>query len=167
MKKFAAFVVVVGAWPLAGTAYADTGGTNLPFRVSGSGTIVENLQFGTLSATNIGTHMGTGTASGSSFVAGFPPACGSGTTPTSSSLDLTAANGDILFTETTSQVCQSGAPASFVSTGTYTITGGTGRFADATGSGKASSTSVFPGNPTFATGTFTFTDSGTISLNRP
>lgn len=52
----------------------------------------------------------------------------------SGSIDFTAANGDQLFTSFTGQSTRSGDTVSFV--GTYTIEGGTGRFAGAEGKGE-------------------------------
>ena len=50
----------------------------------------------------------------------------------------------------------------FHTTGTYTITGGTGRFSTATGSGSNISDVDFP-NGLFNPGTFTFSQNGTIN----
>jgi hypothetical protein len=58
--------------------------------------------------------------------------------------------------------CQGTAPATFVSTGTYTITGGTGRFSNATGSGTSRIVSDFSSG---VPGTLTGTLDGTISFN--
>lgn len=59
--------------------------------------------------------------------------------PASGTSTLTAANGDAVYLTMTGTVCEVGAtglnvPHTF--SGTYTITGGTGRFDNATGSGS-------------------------------
>jgi hypothetical protein len=72
---------------------------------------------------------------------------------------FTAANGDQLATAITMQLCPI-APGIYHGVGTYVVTGGTGRFANATGSG------VFDGTGNFNTGTIICALNGTISLNR-
>ena len=71
---------------------------------------------------------------------------------------FTAANGDKLMTTITMQLCPI-APGIYHGVGTYVVTGGTGRFARATGSG------VFDGTGNFNTGTIICALSGTISIN--
>ena len=111
-----------------------------------------------------GAYQGSGTAShlGNSTIVGTVQAVG----PASSCSDgfaarhmitLTAANGDQLFLVVTDDSCQV-APGVYEGTGTYEITGGTGRFAGATGSG------TFDGRGDFNTGTFLQTFEGTISF---
>jgi hypothetical protein len=81
------------------------------------------------------------------------------------STQLTAANGDILYTEFSQSVCQSGSTQTYEGTGTYTIDGGTGRFANATGSGTEAADAVFPDGSPFGQGTWKFSETGTINLN--
>ena len=71
---------------------------------------------------------------------------------------FTAANGDKLTTAITMQLCPI-APGIYHGIGTYVVTGGTGRFANATGSG------VFDGTGNFNTGTIICALTGTISIN--
>jgi hypothetical protein len=160
MKKLWLGVVVLGLFSTLGTAYAASGGTDLPWHLKGSGTVSVAPPF--TSATFHATHTGSGTFDGTFVVAGFPPPCGVGSVPFTGTSTLTAADGDTLNQPTSGTICQSGPNPTFTATGTYTFTGGTGRFSTATGSGIAISVSDFPnglGNP----GTFTVTQDGTIS----
>jgi hypothetical protein len=70
---------------------------------------------------------------------------------------LTAANGDTLvLTGDHDEACPTG-PNAVHGTGDWTVTGGTGRFAGATGQG------TFDGVADFNRGTFSFQLTGTIS----
>jgi phage-related minor tail protein len=71
---------------------------------------------------------------------------------------FTAANRDQVTTAITMQLCPI-APGIYHGVGTYVVTGGTGRFANATGSG------VFDGTGNFNTGTIICALTGTISIN--
>jgi hypothetical protein len=167
MKRFAVLGLLVGLWLQTGSAGADTHGTNLPFRASGTGTIVENGPEGTLNGSAQALHMGASQFSGSAFTFTFPPPCEFGTEPDSISLDLTAANGDTVFMNIAQNICQAGASQIYDATGTYTVAGGTGRFANATGSGTTSTRASFPGSSPSGSGSFAITADGTISLNTP
>lgn len=73
---------------------------------------------------------------------------------------LTAADGSQLFLHVVENACQEG-PGAYHCIGTYTVTGGTGRFAGATGTGR------FDGHVQFnpdGSGTFQATYFGRISL---
>jgi hypothetical protein len=103
-------------------------------------------------------HLGRTTESGVAsfnavlfFTTGCSPETGTDT--------LTAANGDQVSLTFTGQVCATG-PNSGQDTLTYTITGGTGRFAGASGTGSLLSRFILT-SPTAGTSVSTF--SGTIS----
>jgi hypothetical protein len=157
MRKLWIGLLVMGLSTTVGVAHAGPGGTNLPLRVSGSGT---TFGAGPFSATVHGTHIGKGTFSGFSTVSGLGT-CGVSGAPFVSTATLTAANGDTINLTASGTVCM--APSgTVVATATYTITGGTGRFSTATGSGTTRTDSDFSsGIP----GTFTGTVDGTISFN--
>jgi hypothetical protein len=150
-KNLATLVVVLGLGPLVGSASANTGGTNLPFKVTGSGSVNENYFYGDLSGGALGAFAGKGSFSGSSFVYSYPSECPDTSTPGDISITLVAANGDTLNTQ--------------VAQGAFTVTGGTGRFANATGQGTFTSAYHFPYLPIPGTGDFGFTETGTINLN--
>jgi hypothetical protein len=164
MRRLATvFFVAVLVVLAAPTAFADKGGTDLPFRVHGSGTL---SAAGPFSGTVQGTHIGKGTFSGSFVFIGppiLPCSAGSNVPNFTRVQTLTAANGDTINQTTVGTVCQSG-PTTFPAEETYTIVGGTGRFSTATGSGHQTSFADFSngfGNPA----TYTFTQDGTISFN--
>ena len=71
---------------------------------------------------------------------------------------FTAADGDKLMTAITMQLCPI-ATGIYHGVGTYVVTGGTGRFANATGSG------VFDGTGNFGSGTIICALNGSISFN--
>jgi hypothetical protein len=122
-----------------------------------------------------------GTATGSpicsgSFTATYgipsqPPSCGPGPgVPFQTSINLAAANGDTLNESGSGTTCQSGTRTvgdfdlfTFDYSGTYTITTGTGCFADATGSGKISGQVVFN---SATSASVTGTGVGTITLKK-
>jgi hypothetical protein len=71
---------------------------------------------------------------------------------------LTGANGDTVVVAMTFQITE--VPGGFTTAGDYTVTGGTGRFYGATGTGLVAASGMFTG-PTTGVGSFTF--AGTIS----
>lgn len=159
-----------GEVPTSPTASASTtdslgvsearAGTELPFR--GTLEAVETHQFqppnflvAHLEGKGTASHMGRFT-SVSDFTINTVTAMGAGT------LTLTAANGDQIFATVTGQAV-GGTPDRLQIDETATITGGTGRFAGATGSftsTRFADTTTVPRIP--SSGSF----EGTISLNR-
>jgi hypothetical protein len=114
---------------VAGQAAAARGGTDRPLRSDGEVTTVLNLCAspfaGTIEGSFRGAHIGKGTSALDFVIApGTPFQTGSGT--------LTAANGDLVFV-TFSGIITNTSPTNNTSTSVFTITGGTGRFEDATG----------------------------------
>jgi len=119
---------------VAGPAGAAKGGTDRPFNASVSGTLVSNFPLITYTGTGSATHLGNTSYSSSAGVLTFTET-------------LTAANGDTLVLHDVTTIV-SGAEA----TGVWTVTGGTGRFAGAIGSGTSD---------TIHTGRFNFTETWT------
>ncbi len=99
------------------------------------------------------THLGRSTVVGT--VAAVGPANCEGFAA-QHTITITAADGDQLFLVVTDDSCLEG-PNQYHGLGTFEITGGTGRFTDATGSG------TFEGHGDFNAGTFLQTLEGTIS----
>ena len=146
-------LLVFGASPLV---FAST---SLPFSGSGSGTFVATSPT-TVALTGTGNyehlglvHLGfTSTITGSSTCGGF----------TAMEDDVfTAANGDTLLLSVHDVFCSTSTPGAFTFTAVFIVTGGSGRFADASGSGNIQGTATFTSS---TTGTFSGSTSGTISF---
>jgi hypothetical protein len=106
-------------------ATAATGGSELPFRGTLDATETEDGTLHHLVGSGNATHLGRFTLE-ANFTVDSATATGSGTAT------WTAANGDQLFTTETGHAVVT-FPTAAISE-THTITGGTGRFADASGS---------------------------------
>ena len=123
----AGLVLVMAALGPAGAA-ASAGGTNLPMNGTGTGhTAIDQLTGATSGdSTGVATHFGQFTAHLDGQAAG--------TTFTGTG-NLVAADGDQI-TDTISATITPTSPTSIDVVGTLTITGGTGRFEDASGSAE-------------------------------
>ena len=132
---------------------------NLPFRLGDEGTITFTSEStATTAGTGNANQLGRLTSDGNLMIVG-PGSCGNEVGFAVQMQDtFTAANGDKLMTAINMQLCQV-APGIFHGVGTYVVTGGTGRFAGATGSG------IFDGTGNFNTGTIICALNGTISMH--
>lgn len=153
----------------AGSALASP--TSVPFKSTGSGTetpAAPDCQFTlagcTVQSTGTATssHMGTGPYT-STLTVDWASATSNGAggycAPASGIGIIRAANGDTLKQQESGTVCEVGASGSNVPhtfTGTYTNTGGTGRFANASGGGTVTGGDDGYGNSNYQ-------ESGTIS----
>jgi hypothetical protein len=158
MRKLTAALAVVCLITVlgAGAASAARGGTDRPFKCTGTGTFVFDPVAGTVTADTVlrCTHLGLTT---SESVGPFDPTGA----PTVYSAPLLAANGDVLY-QTVTTTADNISPTGFTYINAVTIDGGTGRFADA--SGTASSTGTAVASPTNPLLYFTsVTTVGTIS----
>lgn len=110
---------------------ADAAGVDRPLRIDGSSSCQPIVSSVTeCSGSFTGTHLGTGTHTRRVTLTGpFVKGCAPGGRVGS----FTAANGDVVFHQGSGILCRTPRGISF--TGTYTITGGTGRFAGASGEG--------------------------------
>lgn len=158
MRKFLAFVIVAVGMASLTVAQAGADGGQVPFSASFSGTIA----FTSPSTTHhVGsgqaTHMGNATDDGEVVLS---PLDNAGCYPNFNTETLTAANGDQLVLQWHDRACPIG-PTSFHSNGDWVVVGGTGRFADATGSGTFAGEADF--GPGLSPGTFNLTFTGTIS----
>ena len=145
---------------LALSAMTARASQNLPFRLGDEGTIVfTSLSTATTAGTGNATQLGRIRSDGSLTIVGEVSCIGNEVGFAVEMQDtFTAANGDKVMTAITMQLCPI-APGIYHGVGTYFVTGGTGRFAGATGSG------VFDGTGNFNTGTIICALSGTISMN--
>ena len=157
MRKLLLGLAVLGLSCTMGAAHAATAASR-PLRSSGSGTVtVVPPAFG---GTFHGTTSGKGTFSGSFVIGSIPPPCPA-SVPVTDAITLTAANGDIINEDVNGTVCES-SPNNFHETATYTVTGGTGRYLSATGTGSFISDAYFPNGLTNP-GAFSFSQNGTIT----
>jgi hypothetical protein len=163
-----------------GSSFAESGATNVSTILNASGapsvTISWNTPFevtingpiaaspGTYGGAVQGTDLGGGSASGTynfeSSVAACPLVAGSGEGVASQT--LTAPDGDLIYSTINFATC--GGPDSYLSSGTFEITGGTGAFGGASGSGTFVDTVTFP-NGTSGPGTVTITEAGTMTVS--
>ena len=145
---------------LAFSAMTASASENLPFQLGDEGTITFTTpSTATTAGTGNATHLGNITSDGSLTIVGEASCIDNEVGFAAEMQDtFTAANGDIVTTAITMQLCPI-APGIYHGIGTYIVTGGTGRFANATGSG------VFDGTGNFNTGTIICALTGTISIN--
>ena len=104
-------------------------------------------------------HLGNTAFAAKATITAVPASCLGGFTTTEQDT-YTAANGDKVFSSAALTICPTTTPGVFQSSGTFTITGGTGRFADVSGSGALHALVTFT-SP--SSGTFSGTTAGTIS----
>lgn len=150
--------VATAALPLTVGADAAAREGQVPFSASFSGTIAFTSPLTTFHVgSGQATHMGR-TADTGSVVLGLPDA--SGCYATSDTETLTAANGDQLVVQWHDPACPIG-PTSFHCGGHWVVIGGTGRFADATGSGSFDAEEDF--GPGLSPGTYELVMTGSIS----
>ena len=142
------------------TAMTASASENLPFRLGDEGTITfTSPSTATTAGTGNANLLGRITSDSSLTIVGEASCIGNEVGFSAEMQDtFTAANGDKVMTAITMQLCPI-APGIYHGIGNYVVTGGTGRFARATGSG------VFDGTGNFNTGTIICALNGTISMN--
>ena len=142
---------LLGALPLASASHA------VPFNghMTGNSAAISEVS-NSITATIYLQHLGKSHLIGTTTVTG-PSDC-NGFVGTENDT-ITAPNGDKIFLSGHGRSCPS-SPTVFQDTVTFTVTGGTGRFADATGSGTTLTTINITSQ---TTATFTATITGTVS----
>ena len=146
------FLTILSAFPAAFATHST------PFNGSGSGTFTDtSLTTVLITGTGYYDHLGLTNLLFPSTITGRA-ACG-GFTATEKD-NYTGASGDSVYLTVHDTICPTSTPGAFHLSGNFIVTGGTGRFVDASGSGTVSASVTF----TSATsGTFAGTQSGTIS----
>jgi hypothetical protein len=153
-------LLLVGAFVAALAALAPAHATNsgVPITIQLSGTAAytsaNTVQF---DGAGTATHLGRVTDHGLAVLGAPVAGCPGGVLglPSDHIETITAANGDRLVVRLTGLACPSG-PNSVRCSGTWTVIDGTGRFDDASGSGRCE------GGADFASNTFAGTLTGTI-----
>jgi hypothetical protein len=148
----------------AAATLALTGGVNadaapqVPFKGEFTGTMAFISQTSVaFSGTVQATYFGRGSTAGLATVLGATP---EGCILNAHSETITAANGDQLMFQATDLACPIG-PTTLHGTGHWVVTGGTGRFAGASGGGELEGESDF--GPGFSPGTYQYTLTGSLS----
>ncbi len=149
-----AVLAVLSAFPVAFASHSR------PFNGSFSGSFtMSSATKATITGTGHLEHLGKTSFTGTATATEVRPPCEGGLTATEHDT-FTAANGDEVFTSATDVACPTSNPSVVHVTASFTITGGTGRFADASGSGTVQVSAVFT---SMTTGTLSSTSTGTIS----
>ena len=151
-------LIAMGTIGIGANSASAAAGHQVPFRASYSGTATFNSAAGTalFTGTGIASHLGRSTNVNNITVLGPDTSCPGGFANKNIET-LTAANGDMLMLKGPHDVGCPIRPGVVHGTGDWTVTGGTGRFAGATGQG------TFVGGANFNKGTFRFQLTGTIS----
>jgi hypothetical protein len=152
-----AMLAITGAFPIVFSTHSAS------FNGSFSGTFTITSTTPTTKATITATgnyeHLGKTTVLGKATMTGASE-CG-GFTATEQET-FTAGNGDQIFATAIDVACPTSNPNVIHVTASSTITGGTGRFADASGS-FTTQVSAVAASPTATTGTLSGTSTGTIT----
>jgi hypothetical protein len=152
-----AILAITGGFPIVFSTHST------PFNGSFSGTFTITSTTPTTKATITATgnyeHLGKTTVLGKASMTGASE-CG-GFTATEQET-FTAANGDQIFATAIDVACPTSNPNVIHVTASSTITGGTGRFAHASGS-FTTQVSATAASPTATTGTISGTSTGTIA----
>jgi hypothetical protein len=153
----AAILVAVGTLLAPDAASAQT--HSLPLNATFSGAAAFTSQT-TTSFTGAGTAilMGQIATVGHALITGSDNTNCTGGIANTNVETLTAANGDTLTISSADVACPTG-PGQYHGTGHWVLTGGTGRFSDASGDGS------FEGNSDFEAGTFAIQLTGTVVVD--
>jgi len=157
MKKLVLIPILLAVMVLAGFPVVFASHST-PFNGSFSGSFtVASQTTATITGTGHMEHLGMTKLMALSTVTGSA-SCEGGLTATEQDT-FTAANGDKVFSTANEVICPT-SPTTFTLTGPWTITGGTGRFEHASGTGSVDITAV---ETSMTSGTFTATTTGTIT----
>jgi hypothetical protein len=150
-------LIAMGTIGVGAHSASAAAGHQVPFRASYSGTAAfTSATTALFTGTGIASHLGRSINVNHITVTGPATSCSGGFANINVET-LTAANGDTLVLTGPHDVGCPTRPGVVHGTGDWTVTGGTGRFAGATGQG------TFVGGADFNKGTFSFQLTGTIS----
>ena len=152
-KKSVALLAAAAAIAAGTLASAASAEHSVPFDGSYSGTSSRSGNTINVATTGQATHLGESSEAVTAVVTFSATPCGT----VAGNGTATAANGDELFFSTSGTICPEGAGLFAISI-SRTITGGTGRFADASGDLTAS------GTVNLVAGTLSYTVAGSISF---
>src|SRR6267143_2601710 len=151
-------LAVLGLLTVLSTFPAAFATHSTPFNGNGRGTFTDTSPTTVLiTGTGYYDHLGLTTLRFPSTITG-PAACG-GFTATEQDT-YTGANGDGVFQTVHDTICPTTTPNVFTLTGSFAVTGGSGGFADASGSGTVQASITFT---SATTGTFSGTQTWSIS----
>jgi hypothetical protein len=151
--KGVALLAAAAAIAAGTSASAASAGQDVPFKGSYSGTASRSGSTVNIATTGQATYLGESSEAITATVAFSGTPCGS----VAGTGTATAANGDELRFSTSGTICPEGGGL-FVVSVTRAITGGTGRFADASG------TLALTGMANLGAGTLSYTVEGSISF---
>jgi hypothetical protein len=153
----AAMLVAVGTLLAPDAASAQT--YPLPFNATFSGAAAFTSPTTTsFSGAGYATHMGQILTIGHALITGSDNTNCAGGIANTNTETFTAANGDTLTITSADVACPTG-PGQYHGTGHWVVTGGTGRFSDASGDGS------FDGNSDFGAGTFAIHLTGSVVVD--
>ena len=154
--KLIAFVVMAAPLGLVGLTPASAA-SQVPFKghFAGSLTLPDQTDI-LLAATGTASFLGQATSSGHIVIVG-PSTCANGFAVQDTETLTSTDDGDSITFSVNSQACPTSTPGVYEIKTPYTIIGGTGRFAGATGQGTADCFGNFNND------TFRYTMQGTIS----
>ena len=151
-------VLTVLSIVMALSAFPAFATPSVPFNGHGTGTFTDTSPT-TVLITGTGTydHLGLTTLTFPTMITGVAQ-CGGFTAVEQDT--YTGANGDSVFQTVHDTICPTSTPGAFHLTGSFVVTGGTGRFAHASGSGSVDAAVTVTSQ---TSGTFSGTQTGSIT----
>ena len=162
IRALSVLAVTLVALGIVGASFASRQTSQVPFKATFAGSAQQpNPVTILLDGSGTASHLGRMTNDGHVSVTGFSNACTEGVTAVNVEV-LTAANGDTLTITSHDVTCPTppGQTSDYHGTGHRTVTGGTGRFSHAQGSGS------FDGIADLGGGTFSISLDGSLDLGQ-
>lgn len=156
MRKVIVLVAAALAIAAVPFSYAWSANGSFTAHVTASGTF--DLTNGALNATAVATHVGRLAVTGTVISTG--PVLSCEVPNVAGTITATTPNGNTITEDLSGAVCPQ-PDGTFKTTGTFTVTGGTGRYTNASGGGTFIAITDYR---TSAPGTITVTEDGTLNL---